>query len=389
MLGEHFHKDHFPISVKNAKGNIIYAENINGGWVKIEYNSRQRVTKLRQSDGFYFKNEFDKNGNLLFFENSLNIWRRWSYDECGNLTKYQDSLGSDLNLFYNQEYGYLENELGKIVFELFKQPTDREINIDGNIVSVFSNEHINAISKIEKTTISQKTEIKPSNLKRDLLDLFDDSGREIYFDYYSKYPNTIFHVDCHYNCRGQKIAKRDERGLITEYEYDECDEGENPNFGKLISFTGKDGINRRFNYVYSEGDEYNLGLLIEFSYDNHFLFFEYENEICINKRYVNNKENIEFSASYCENGRLKKALSKIRNSIDKFSIREYDPEPHPGQFRAEKDNVYRHYELDSDSLNQKFAEYISPIFFNEINLIDLIEHIVCDDLKPIGNLTAK
>jgi hypothetical protein len=62
----------FPIEIKNADGNSIYYERI---------------------DGYCRRSEYDEKGNETYFENSDGYWSRYEYDENGNQTYYETITG--------------------------------------------------------------------------------------------------------------------------------------------------------------------------------------------------------------------------------------------------------------------------------------------------------
>jgi hypothetical protein len=61
-----------PFGIKDANGNVIYYEN---------------------SNGFWFKGEYDSDNNEIYYENSNNYWWRRQYDANGNKIYFQDSTG--------------------------------------------------------------------------------------------------------------------------------------------------------------------------------------------------------------------------------------------------------------------------------------------------------
>ena len=63
----------FPIVIKNAKGNVTYYENSDGG--------------------YWYKYEYDSKGNVIYYENSYGYWRKREYDSNGNRTYFEDSNG--------------------------------------------------------------------------------------------------------------------------------------------------------------------------------------------------------------------------------------------------------------------------------------------------------
>ena len=62
-----------PISIKDANGNVIYYENSNGFWYKSEYDADSRETYSRNSNGYWFRAEYDANGNRIYLEDSTGM----------------------------------------------------------------------------------------------------------------------------------------------------------------------------------------------------------------------------------------------------------------------------------------------------------------------------
>lgn len=60
----------FPIEVRNAQGKETYFENSDGGWYKREYDAQGRPTYFEKSDGYWSKCEYDDKGNETYYENS-------------------------------------------------------------------------------------------------------------------------------------------------------------------------------------------------------------------------------------------------------------------------------------------------------------------------------
>lgn len=60
----------FPLTVKNSNGKEIYWENSDGHWYKREYDSKGNEIYYENSDGSWEKREWDSNGNWIYYENS-------------------------------------------------------------------------------------------------------------------------------------------------------------------------------------------------------------------------------------------------------------------------------------------------------------------------------
>jgi hypothetical protein len=62
----------FPIKIKDGNGNRTYCEN---------------------SDGSWYRNEYDENGKETYYETSKGYWERFEYDENGKETYCENSDG--------------------------------------------------------------------------------------------------------------------------------------------------------------------------------------------------------------------------------------------------------------------------------------------------------
>lgn len=70
-------------------GNSIYYENSDGSWYKCEYDQNGNEIYRETSDGSL--NKYDQKGNLTYQEHSDGSWDKWEYDEDGNEIYYEKS----------------------------------------------------------------------------------------------------------------------------------------------------------------------------------------------------------------------------------------------------------------------------------------------------------
>ena len=83
----------FPFEIKDSKNNAIYLENSNGYWWKQEFDQNNNLLYCEDSKGCWWKHEFDKNNNQIHYENSCGVWDKQEYDENNNQIYYEDSKG--------------------------------------------------------------------------------------------------------------------------------------------------------------------------------------------------------------------------------------------------------------------------------------------------------
>ena len=60
----------FPFRIKDKQGNVLYFENSEGYWGKYEYDSDGNVIYCEDSRGFWWKREYDSVGNVIYCEDS-------------------------------------------------------------------------------------------------------------------------------------------------------------------------------------------------------------------------------------------------------------------------------------------------------------------------------
>ena len=61
------------LEIKDKNGNLIYWEDSDGWWVKREYDSQGDEIYLEDSDGYWEKREYDSKGNRIYLENSNGV----------------------------------------------------------------------------------------------------------------------------------------------------------------------------------------------------------------------------------------------------------------------------------------------------------------------------
>ena len=58
------------LEIKDKNGNLIYYEDSTGFWTKREYDSQGNQIYFKNSKGFWAKREYDSQGNKMYYENS-------------------------------------------------------------------------------------------------------------------------------------------------------------------------------------------------------------------------------------------------------------------------------------------------------------------------------
>ena len=60
----------FPIEIEDKNGNQTYYENSDGSWYRYEYDENGKETYYETSKGYWERFEYDKNGKETYCENS-------------------------------------------------------------------------------------------------------------------------------------------------------------------------------------------------------------------------------------------------------------------------------------------------------------------------------
>ena len=71
----------------------IYHERSDGNWYKQEYDSNGNKIYHETSNGYWCKYEYNTNGNKIYYENSDGYWSKSVYDNNGNKIYHENSRG--------------------------------------------------------------------------------------------------------------------------------------------------------------------------------------------------------------------------------------------------------------------------------------------------------
>jgi hypothetical protein len=83
----------FPFIIKDKNGEVIYREDSDGYWWTREYDDQGNIIRYETSDGYWCKYEHDDKGNEIYFEDSNGYWAKREYDIKGNEIYREDSDG--------------------------------------------------------------------------------------------------------------------------------------------------------------------------------------------------------------------------------------------------------------------------------------------------------
>ncbi len=129
----------FPFIINDKNGNMIYNENSCGFWNKREYDAQGNQIYVERSTGIWDKHEYDAQGNEIYYESSYGYWSRHEYDAQGKKIYYENSNGywskceydaqGDQNYFENSE-GIIVDKRPKPVIEMTLQEIADKLGMD-------------------------------------------------------------------------------------------------------------------------------------------------------------------------------------------------------------------------------------------------------------------
>jgi len=102
---------------KYEGNNLIEFQTSYGYWQKYFYSENEK--RMGDSDGYWQRTVFNKQGNEIYFENSDHFWRKYKYDNQGNLIHFQNAN------YYEEFWTYDED--AKLIE--FKDSTDKMFNL--------------------------------------------------------------------------------------------------------------------------------------------------------------------------------------------------------------------------------------------------------------------
>ena len=90
----------YPIEIKDKDGNVVYTENSYGFWIKREFDSKGNQTYSENSNGYWCKSEFDSRGNETYYEDSYGHKEGTSKNSIKELTveQIQNELGYKIKI---------------------------------------------------------------------------------------------------------------------------------------------------------------------------------------------------------------------------------------------------------------------------------------------------
>ena len=83
----------FPFFIKDNRGKEIYYENSDGYWWKKEYDSNNNRIYYEDSYGLWCKKEYDSAGNEIYCEDSNGYWWKKEYGSTGYIIYFENSKG--------------------------------------------------------------------------------------------------------------------------------------------------------------------------------------------------------------------------------------------------------------------------------------------------------
>ena len=72
------------LEIKDKNGNVIYYENSNGDWSKYEWDTQGNHIYFETSNGYWAKREWDSQGKEIYYENSKGVIEDNRPKQCEN-----------------------------------------------------------------------------------------------------------------------------------------------------------------------------------------------------------------------------------------------------------------------------------------------------------------
>jgi hypothetical protein len=84
----------FPFCIKSKDNKEIYSEDSDGRWFKREYDQNGNKIYSEDSNGFWSKREYNLNGKEIYRENSDGFWYKCEYNLNGKEIYFENSKGT-------------------------------------------------------------------------------------------------------------------------------------------------------------------------------------------------------------------------------------------------------------------------------------------------------
>ena len=83
----------FPFEIKDKNGNVLYYEDSTAFWFKYERDEKGNVLYCEDSNGYWSRRERDEKGRETYCEDSYGFWCKRERDENGREIYYENSNG--------------------------------------------------------------------------------------------------------------------------------------------------------------------------------------------------------------------------------------------------------------------------------------------------------
>jgi hypothetical protein len=278
----------------DLNNNEIYYENSNGHWEKKEFDSNNNIIYHENSDGFWSKREYDSNNNVIYFENSNGkiIDKRNINENVDPEEKYVNGIVKFINVpyFYNLRVTDTPEHLwDRILSKVFNQ----EVRVDDNYIFDSNN---NLIYLEYSNGDWEKREYDSNN---NIIYLENSNGYWFKQEYDSN-NNEIYYEDSdgswskrEYDSNNNEIYYENSNGYWRKREYDlNNNEIYYENSDGDWSKKEYDSNNNEIYFENSDGEWYKQ----EFDKNNNEIYFENSDGRIIDKRNIN--ENIDPEEKY-------------------------------------------------------------------------------------------
>ena len=153
-----------PVTLADAKGNIVFIEYDDGLTAKHNHNDVGQVTYTEYSNGKWTYYEYDDRGNQTYFEESIGFWVRYEFDDNGKMTYSENSFGD--------KFGTKQPEGGEMIIadiekiEIIQSPQSSLYGPGAisNVINIFTKDGFPKGNPNEVFHLNIKSFIYPINL---------------------------------------------------------------------------------------------------------------------------------------------------------------------------------------------------------------------------------
>jgi proteasome assembly chaperone (PAC2) family protein len=189
--------------IYDKNNNLLYYEDSNGYWEKREFDKNNNQIYYENSSGYWWKREYDSNNNEIYFENSGGYWWKREYDKNNNEIYFEDSDGKIID---NRPSNPLNENI---------TPEEKYINGLSNFIKppYFYNLRVNEVPRELWVRILSKVFNQEVSVINN--GIYDSNNNEIYYEHSDGYWWKR-----EYDNNGNRIYYEDSDGFWWKQEFD-------------------------------------------------------------------------------------------------------------------------------------------------------------------------